>query len=606
MTDQQEGGGENILPPPPPPPHNYNQDDPNAINQVESDTDGSHGMVRRSQRRRQRRPSSTTDGATTDGTTGDFTDDQGIERLLRPIGVGAAMALQAEDYADREKQRMRKKIKRRLHRATIKNALAEQRRALQEEMQRRLYADEALQLDKGLEDGPPASSAAYAEARKTLKKYGSPLLGNNLDNLSDFLNLTIEVANESALNGTQVARILGSHLKGPLGLGVRRMLKKEKVTKVIEYLRKFQCPNLSIGDCQRTVVAWKFNKRKVRESVFGLYMSLSSAYPRTDSNTILEFTKLRVKENLPPTSLDDLIMAEEHDRITTGVPMDLPRFITEVEKIVGKHPTTQTDTLDVMKAALEQPPPPPIQHYASPPQLPPPPPVKEHEENLAKVVQELSTKVDRVLTVQAQPPAPPPAPPAPSMPQFVPVPMYGHAPYSSHPPPPPPMPTSTPPQTFAPPPPSGFRQGFNKQGQGQGYTFVREGDPKYEIACTKFSKSDSLNKNLPEVPREMVPFLKNQDGTIQPAPHVKVTPFPRGLAVFGFDAGKQRFNLTRAIKTHFENKCATCGLPGHRSSSKYCPMASAADSWNLCPTCRLGFHTNCVYNKDFLAANSKN
>jgi hypothetical protein len=95
------------------------------------------------------------------------------------------------------------------------------------------------------------------------------------------------------------------------------------------------------------------------------------------------------------------------------------------------------------------------------------------------------------------------------------------------------------------------------------------------------------------------------DGTFVPAENVEVKPYAKRLPIFCKNPRAKCFQLTPDLLKHFNGKCFTCGLPGHKNANTVCPMRNAANSWNICDRCRRGFHQakNCRYNAQYLANN---
>ncbi len=561
-----------------------------VTNNASGDESSQASGVRRSSRIRRRQESSTsqlTDGATTDATEEGFSADEGLEHVLRPIGTGTRMSLAPDHaYTDREKRKMRRTIQERMKRGTIRAALEEQRRKLREEMRQSMFVEENIELDPTLEKTTPASKDAYSQARKELGRYAGPTL-QSMENIGDFLNTYVETVNLYRLSQDQASRLLLPYFKGSMGVGVRAILRKEGLRRTLNYLRQFKCQSHSIAECEKAMLGWKLNKRQAKASIFDLYLATTSAYPRATADQVLELTKLRVKEYI--SNLEDLARAEETERLVTGYPLNLPAFIQEVERVLGKQPSTP-EALDVMATAVMQP------SAPVPPQpTPPPQPTQNggNNEELIQAFKEMSVNLQKVIAQQTTTPSSQQTPPM--IPQYVPITMPFQPPMSL--PSPPPLPPQGP--TGQPPLGSSNR---GDQGRNNGkfaYHFVREDSPQFQEATTKFTKED-LNKNLPAVPNHSVPYIRNADGTIEPTPGASIKMFPKKLAIFGYDTNRHRFNLTRAVKEHFQTRCATCGLEGHKNASVYCPMQAVGDSWTLCPTCNLGFHATCTYSPSFI------
>ena len=85
------------------------------------------------------------------------------------------------------------------------------------------------------------------------------------------------------------------------------------------------------------------------------------------------------------------------------------------------------------------------------------------------------------------------------------------------------------------------------------------------------------------------PHVDN-DGIIWPPPESDFQPFDRKKAVFMKVGDNGRFQYTGEVIRHFQDRCAACGLRGHRSRDPVCHHHQDKTTSTLCTNCRAGFH----------------
>ena len=61
---------------------------------------------------------------------------------------------------------------------------------------------------------------------------------------------------------------------------------------------------------------------------------------------------------------------------------------------------------------------------------------------------------------------------------------------------------------------------------------------------------------------------------------------------------------TREVINHFKDRCAACGLRGHRSNDQVCPQFHSTTTSTLCRRCHAGFHRDqdCSYPSELVQA----
>ncbi len=627
--DQDQGGGNRqparVAPPPPV--------DVNAILPADGQGNGQDGQQdgrrrrsnassRSGRNRRQTRStsaSSRTTGPDTEHETddGDFSHDEGMAQILRPLAAGARMGIAKPDaFTEAQKRKARKDIKEKMRHENIRKAIQAEKKLTQEELRRVDKVDEHEELDKAFETNKDVKADTLGNLRKDMKKVLGPLLGNNLLGLPDVLNGFVEMVNQAEVSEKQAQTLLTSLFTGSFRSELKAMLRQLGLRETIKHLRDFKCPQSTVKECQRRIQRWKLDKKEPSKAIFELYSMLNLANPRATRELVLKYTTQKVMDSLSPTGLDELMAAQKVERVTTGGTLDLYGLTQEVERILGKT-ASPPQTADIFNLGSDQ-------GTSSSPAAPPAPGAQATSDNLLRETlsemrrdrqeqqreiaelrreqREQKFEIQRMIQAAAATPPPPP-------PQVI----YQQPPPPTYPPPnmQPASYNNNPPQQqrTGPWPGQGWSQGRQQRNGGQGsqnsqrrsggynFQFIKPQHPRYQEACSQLSKANlSHDITLDQPP----PIRRNSDGTIEPLAGVILKQFPSHLAVLGLDKGNNRFQLTRQVQEHFAGRCATCGLEGHRSASQYCPMREIADAWEICPTCHLGFHTQCIYNPNFL------
>ena len=93
-------------------------------------------------------------------------------------------------------------------------------------------------------------------------------------------------------------------------------------------------------------------------------------------------------------------------------------------------------------------------------------------------------------------------------------------------------------------------------------------------------------------------FERHDDGTF--TPKYDLPPVSPEMNTFEYrQSGRPR--ISSKVFSAFRNRCGICGLP-HPNDPMLCPYADGTMAWNLCPTCRRGFHKGCRLNPHWLQA----
>ena len=599
--DNIEVVGNNQGPPrgPPPPP-------PIDARIIMSDA-SSKSSLRRSSRLRERRDSSRSSAApsmsgaeTASVVSDDFgTQDRGLEAVLRPIAAGAAMGLSKPgQYSEKERKKMKKQLKEQVRRDAMQQALNEERRHLREKFRIRRVLDNE-ELDPALEQAPPASSEALKEVKIENTKYARQLLSNNLHGLSDVLNNFISSVNSARINFKQAAGILSGFFTGTMAENARILVKRHPLPEVLDIIRRQYCQEETPHECQVKVSKWKLgkgSKKKIERSLLDLYMMVTKANPDASVSEALEMTKVLVKSQMPEGALHDLSLSEEMEVLTTGRRLGLHAFTDEVLKAMDKYPrpVVESDVFQVQQCHQE---------------------TREPERStsdramamLIGAVEKQTAMVGKMIENIAQMQQNQNQHPPLMASQFAPAPYqqpHRQQPMTNYPPPRgnynPPM--AMPQQTQGRMPwRGGAPQGSGGfSGTRSSLTYLYPHQAEYQRAASFFKKED-LGPRLPQKGPGEVFVRYYQDKTVEPV-NQDVQPFPRSRAVFAHDPRTDKYLLTGAVKAHFGGRrCTSCGLLGHSPASPGCPFYDVPESWELCETCRLGFHTRCKYAPGFLS-----
>ncbi len=421
--------------------------------------------------------------------------------------------------------------------------------------------------------------------------------------LGTFLEAFIDMVNNNQLSEKQATRVFLRFFQGKLKTSMKRRLNREGLRATILQLERHHCPELRAKDLIKDVKMWRFDTAKpVGGQLDDLLLKLCSAFP-DDSMEEIDGKLFTLCSIHIPQAEDLMAKLQTRARRRSGKRPTFEQFVREVEKHIQQLPPTSKRNVGVADATA------PV-NAVVPAQVPPP----AHDPVLESVLEELrqaraafspeSIKAmlrnahaegmqAAICQMQATMPIVPreqpifydPTQPLPRVPQpmgnstlLQPLPMQA---------------LPQPQQQSAPLPPP------LESGATQRIRYLRSTDKEYWDAREQLSKAH-LAPNVQEKPGDPVYFTRCPDGTISINPGVPVKKFPKKYAVFCVMPGNERPRTTRQVQEHFQDRCPTCGIIGHRSVSASCPFRESADSWHLCTRCRLGFHERCRYNQDFL------
>ncbi len=474
----------------------------------------------------------------------------GIERLFKPVGAGASMALGAQgEFNQEEKERARLDINKRLTRPRIDAYLQEEKLEKAKRVEKRRTIVPPVELHPQHKRFPTMDAPDVDKIRKALKKsYGT--FGMKDDkSLSYFLNKFVNTVNSNMLGEAEAGDLLSEFFSGDLQRIVLTHLRISGLEKTIRLLRFFKSDGSTILDQRDEITKWKLKKSatdSVKDQLLSLYSMFVSAYPDYPEDMVLAMFKGKVSHYLPE---DNDINEQDEDHFETyGSHMDVMQYSKSVEKVLkyGKSSSKKTHDVFAVKKTSSQP------STSTPPTSSNGPDKSDELKKIYAHLNRIDQKMDHnksYAMVAGQTPPPPQA--------------------------------------------NGQRGGQN--------IFYRADDPGYAGVVQQFVKKRDLNAELPDTKAEEVPFQRLADGKIEPLHHVPMAQFPNtGIVMFSHKAN--RHYITKKTQEHFRSRCATCGIPGHGSSSSGCPMRESTDSWALCPRCRLGFHLNCPYSGRFLKA----
>ena len=116
------------------------------------------------------------------------------------------------------------------------------------------------------------------------------------------------------------------------------------------------------------------------------------------------------------------------------------------------------------------------------------------------------------------------------------------------------------------------------------------------MALATFGEQEPSTSNPPPPPNIANTFA---NFTVPPPPLRITTDMLR--AAPSFDRSKPtsfsrngRLQPTAEINRFFLNRCIKCGLSSHDAQAPICPYHGQANSWDLCPVCRKGYHPRCL------------
>ena len=483
------------------------------------------------------------------------------------------------------------------------------------------FSDVAIKLDPHIRHNDPIPPEKYDSLKHNLRKeLGATKFSET--NLFDCLNEVVETINIHQLSEKQAARLISSFLEGGLKRLFDSRVKMISLSDMIALLRYYKGDRATRHSAQEAAAAWRLDHSRIPMSLIDLETNLLMGSPEADLTSILDMAKQTVRQQLTETQRSQLASAERIYRKSHGnEQMPLKKYAEHLARILpskkkisqisshpqGAQPKSGKRQTNKKKQQIDQ-----------------------HHHEVKEMVADLTSKMETLLSQHT---------PQPSESQIQPVYRYNQGPqqpnYAQN--------NKTypvksswgqPAQSYPQQPKGNHKPYHNNETQnnrpnyrpykpGKGMDkFFRDGIPhNYEN-----EPWDANNKHLPKKfnPREWR-FLKDTDPEFKQAikifghgsfrtkyqqvpnrplfrwvagkyiPDIPLQPFPQHLdiVVKMADGG---YKLTRAILDMFEHRCSACSLYNHAAGDRtgLCPYANVTDSFELCKTCRCGFHTRCL------------
>lgn len=126
---------------------------------------------------------------------------------------------------------------------------------------------------------------------------------------------------------------------------------------------------------------------------------------------------------------------------------------------------------------------------------------------------------------------------------------------------------------------------------------LRPSDPEHKDACAMYTQKDFNPDSgyYPDNKKDSLPYKWEGNKFV---PETKIMKAPTQTAFYKTGEGNAIPNIE--LKKHFRTRCLNCGMKGHSSNHKSCPLAKYGNIWDLCSTCEAGMHTKCLVHQDHL------
>ncbi len=463
----------------------------------------------------------------------------GVERVIKPIGAAASMALGAPgEYEQAEKDKARLDVNKRLTRSRLDHYLQEERREQEKKIEKRRATIKAVDLHPNHQEFQRLGTDKIEKIQKSLKKTYGLYSMKEAKALDYFLNKFVSTINDYTISENEAMDMLVDFFQGDLKTIVHTHLDSQGLERTIALLRFFKADGNTILNQRDDIGKWKLKKTStepLKDQLLKLYSMYTSAYPASSETSRLDMFKDKVLQFCPE---NNNLMEQDEDYFDKfGVRMDIRKYTEAVEKAFKHGKSTTVKDSDIFHSGNQKSAPATGKNQHN------------REEDLKGIIAHLN-RIDQKIDSRSGT-------------------HTGH----SHGP---------------------------QQGSGGVNIFYKSTDAGFSGVASKFRKKRDLNADLPEISAEEVPFRRFRDGKIEPHPDVDMRPFPTDKGIFMWSPTANRHFVTRATQAFYRTRCATCGIPGHSSDSSGCPMRDSVDAWTLCPRCRCGFHLNCPYTENFV------
>jgi hypothetical protein len=535
---------------------------------------------------RRRSPSRT--ATETEQSSADITDDEfpkhpkGATRIARALHSGSYMALRTDKYDDRTRRKAASKMTRGVAQSSIRAAIGEEDIRIASESLQPQYATKLEKLSSKMKKREDLKADDYEKIKKALKREFPNRFTNNYDLINAFLENFVETVNLHKPSEEQAKKLLLSYFNDSMRTTIRNQINLGSLQGAIDYLRKHKANAGTIEKYQAEAKNWKLDRTKdIKPQLMELHELHSNANPSEPLQMVYCAVMAQLRMFLTDAELKALQTEQAEKKARrSGMGMTFEEVVRFLEGKVEIKPKKDKKERDVNSVSARR--------NASPP--------PQYQETTRQIY----AQSFRTATVD---PLPPPQHPAPQR-SFYPAPPEAPLPQQSY--------GQERYRSYAPPAEQSDARGNTYSYKIQepprvpfeDMVFLKQNHPEFPAISQNFSKKQLEERTAQS---NEIAFITLSDGSIVPVEGLEIKPYSRRLAIFYRNPRTRRVELTRALLNHFEGKCSTCGLPGHRNADKVCPFQNAADSWGICNRCRRGMHltVDCKYNADYLAKNEE-
>ncbi len=554
--------------------------------------------------------------------TGTEEPTKGVGRFVRPLAGAGRIILKKDRFSDTIQDAAYRALKEVAGEDFLSQAMREERDKLEEEEEKARNTDikDEFHLDADMETRPDASLERMDQAYNSLRKMhiGFKFDGKGMK-LERFLRTFVNEVNRNRLSEAQSLALLLPYMEGSYYHYVKESSNMLGLRETVRDMGNNKCLKITMEDLAGDIAKWKLDKNKhVGEQLYDLKMLLLCANPLSTRQDIESKLRHHVTQQLPAGN--DMLSRElRYGRTHKGNAMSFERFVREVESILSEsgkgrasakrvemQETRERDgsvvrdqTTTALVSVLES-----LQRELHE--------TRFNRQQLEEMTKEAAAQAIReIKAAQVQYVAPREEKQVNCPPGF-----SGIARAQT---PPPQASTGAVKKPFYQPPfvrNGDGQRGFRQQDQrntypGQGTAnlkFINKGDPEYHVAARLIPKRDLGGGDLPPDGANPWPKLHYfvSGGRMAAKDGANLRRIPGYMDPFVLDQKANRYMLTNRINGWFSRRCGTCGIEGHRSSSRSCPMYEQADSWDPCQVCGLGFHERCIYDPAFLASLPEN
>jgi hypothetical protein len=506
---------------------------------------------------------------------------KGAAKIVKAFQSANYVALRPKRFTDKEKRRAARKMTADTSVSKIRAAIGEEDERMDMESLQPEYAGKLEKLSSKLKSFKAVDADTYDKIRKAMKRDFPQYFSKGYDRINAFLEQYTQMVNMYKPSQDQAEKLLLSYFNDSDRATIKRQIEFSGLQGAIDYLRKHKTNAHTIQRYENEAKNWRLDRTKeIEPQLVQLHDFHANANPSEDDCFVKGVVMAQLRTHLTDTELKTLQAEMTKKKIRrSGRGMNFDEIIDFLGRHIEVKPKKEKKERDVnsvqtnrnvdTQSGYDQRRIYSMQQYDAGAQQQPP--TVNHYVGQGQIT---GNTFSRPIY------APPALPPQPMPPQGLQA-NVGQSYYQGS------MSNQQPPRI-----------------PYDDMVFVKQNHPDFSRIAQNFSKMQ-LEEKTPQTDDRT--YLELSDHSIVPADGVEVKPYPRRLAIFYRNPRNKRAELTRALLAHFEGRCSTCGLPGHRNASKTCPLQSAADSWGICSRCRRGFHLSgdCRYNEVYLAKNEE-